>query len=223
MHLPSRLFACLISVLVLPAWADGTCAPPPSAKMEAGKNPKAAEALKKISPDVCEKSKLAAGPDGNPSIFDVLKLAMADEPRPRGDRLKPAAPAGMPNGMVLPENGNIVFDANAVAAEGIVSLDIVGPQFSQRVTAASTQIASSQFRPGAEYRWTLTTRRQSYDATFTLADAEATARVNARLQSVSALALDDTARLILQAAIYDDEEFYASRDKVIGALRQRLH
>ena len=130
----------------------------------------------------------------------------------------------MPTGAVMPQNGQIVFNAGELRGEGLVSLDIDGPQLSVRLRPPPgiTQLPITQLKQGVEYRWVLTTKRQSYDATFQLPDAATLERTTTRLKALASLSVDATTLLILEAAIYDDEELYSSRDRVIAQLRREL-
>ena len=216
----------LCFVVAEPALADGpACMPLGAATAVAGKNASAKPAASELE-NACRKVGLEPKQNGSVSLIQVLKLALADAPRPRGDRLKPQAPAGLPTGAVIPQDGVVELDANEVSAEGLVSLDIDGPSVNVRMrpmaASGKAQIPASQLRQGAQYHWVLTTRRQKYDGAFLLADPETMKRTEARLQTLKTLNVNPATLLLLEAAIYEDEELIASRDRVIAQLRVEL-
>jgi hypothetical protein len=162
---------------------------------------------------------------GNPSMWRVIQIAYAPKVV-GGDRLKPAAPMGMPTGAVMPRAGQIELDASELAAEGLLSLEVSGPQvrLSARPVPANGIVAldAAQLRQGVDYRWVLATRRQQYEGTFTLPDAETLQRTQARVQKLAGAGADRGPALLLEAAIYDEEELFATRDLVIVAYRREF-
>ena len=216
--------ACLLFAAGTNAAAEPACAPTAPGVAIAMKSAKLKESAKQIDDKACRTVKLDLKAEGNSSIKEIFKLAFAPAPK-AGDRLKPPVPAGMPTGAVMPQNGQIVFNAGELSGEGLVSLDIDGPQLNVRLRPPPgvTQLPITQLKQGVEYRWVLTTKRQAYDATFQLPDAATLERTTARLKALAGLSVDATTLLILEAAIYDDEELYSSRDRVIAQLRRELN
>ena len=140
----------LMSAVITASAAEPACAPTAPGVAIAMKSAKAKESARQIDDQVCRTVQLDRKPEGNPSILEVLKLAFADAPKPRGDRLKPPVPAGMPTGAVMPQNGQIVFNAGELSGEGLVSLDIDGPQLSVRLRPPPgiTQLPITQLKQG---------------------------------------------------------------------------
>lgn len=216
------ILVCVLWSSVGPAGAAESSCLATAATSLVSKNPVAARQLEMM----CKKVGLEPAPAGNSSLLQVMKLAFGDTVKPRGDRLKPAAPAGMPTGPVMPKDGVVELDANEVGSEGLVALDIEGPQLSVRLrpvpASGIAQVQASQMRQGTQYRWVLTTRRQTYDGSFSLPDDETMKRTEARLRALTELSAAPATLLFLEAAIYDEEELFASRDRVIAALRREL-
>lgn len=173
---------------------------------------------------LCKKIGLQAAPIGAPSVFEVLKGVFAVE-RSRTDRLKPTAPPGMPVGVVMPVGGKVVLDYSAVAVESVTAVAVDGPRLQLRqgdAGSGSVSIAAEQLQPAQDYKWVLRTRRQVYDGTFSIPDAQKTERVQARLKQLPTLSDNPITLLVLEAAIYDDEDMYGARDATVAKLRREL-
>jgi hypothetical protein len=216
----------LISFLAAaPAFgAEQTCAPKAPAALAAAQTAKAQEIIKQTE-SACKKLELDPGETGNPSIFAIVSLVYGEQKKRGGDRLKPEAPAGMPTGRVLGANGQIELDASAAAPEGLLSMEVTGPQLNLRSQPLGSdgivRLAVAQLRPGAEYKWILRTKRQTYDGSFVFADAETAKRIESRVQAIAGLNVSPSAALLLEAAIYDDEGFYAARDRIVETLKSQ--
>lgn len=206
------------------ASAEQACLPKAVAAKEAAAKGLSAAQLEQIE-RLCRTVAIEPKAGGNPSMLRTVQMATAPK-LVGGDRLKPAAPMGMPTGAVVPRAGKIEFDASELAAESLLSLEVSGPQVrvSARPLPANGIVAldAAQLRQGVDYRWVLATRRQQYEGTFALPDAETLQRTQARVQTLAGAGADHRLALLLEAAIYDDEELFATRDLVIVAYRREL-
>jgi hypothetical protein len=218
-----------VLLLCLPAsrpWADESCVADSKSVKVQKVTPQEDRLLQRLRKDGCAAAaaaKLASSPQGNPSLIEVLKLAFGDNVRARGDRAKPPAPPTMPTGLILPTDGQIVFDPGVASSEGVTSLVITGPRVDLKLRPAGpTPVPSASFVPGDDYHWVLTTTRNAYDASFMVAGPEVAARVQARLAAVATVESDPSVRLALEAAVYDDEELFRARDQAIARLRGSL-
>lgn len=182
------------------------------------------EAATRQIEQLCKKVGIEPKPGGAESLRQVGKLLLQDKSR-GGDRLKPAAPPGVPTGPVMPVDGALEFDVSGLGSEVMQSLEVSGPDLKLRLqpsAGAPARIEASRLRPGAEYRWVLVTSRQTYNGSFSLPDTETMKRVQARVDKLKGLSDNAVTLLVLEAAIYDDEEIFASRDRTIAQLRREL-
>jgi hypothetical protein len=205
-----------------PAIGAERCGPPSTMTPAAAQTPRGQELLRQIEA-ACKKLDLEAGEKGNSSIFAIVSLLYAEQTKRGGDRLKPEAPQGMPTGSVLAVNGQVDLDARAAASEGLVSMDVTGPQVNLRAQSIPSDgiihLPAAQLRPGGDYKWVMRTKRQTYDGAFVFADAETAKRISDRIQTIPSLNVSPSAALLLEAAIYDDEGFYSARDRVVETLK----
>jgi hypothetical protein len=208
--------------------AEQSCAPRGSTTPAGAQTQKAQEAIRQTE-SACRTPALGLEPDpsakGNPSIFAVVSLIYGEGKKRGGDRLKPEAPPGMPTGRSLAVNGQLDLDASAAAPEGLISMDVTGPQVNLRAQPIPADgiihLPAAQLRPGGEYKWVMRTKRQSYDGSFVIADAETAKRIADRVQTIPSLNVSPSAALLLEAAIYDDEGFYSARDRIVETLKSQ--
>lgn len=139
-----------------------------------------------------------------------------------GRRLEPAIPDGMPNGTVLAATNGVHFDLRAVAGEGIRSFQLArGGQ--QLLAQAGPALEFDVPASGSDsYQWTLVTRIATYHGEYTLADAAERDDVAQQLAQLDKAGLEPVARLLYQAAIYDDANLFVERDRVYAQLRAML-
>lgn len=208
------LSLCLSTALTAHAASD--CSVPPLNQSD--KSVQVADAARRLrATDPCK-----VVPGLSAKSLGVVWAGLLSTKKTGGRRLEPAVPDGMPNGTVLAATGGVHFDLRAVAGEGIRSFQLVrgGQQLlAQTGAALEFDVPAS----GSEsYQWTLVTRIATYHGEYTLADAAERDEVAQQLAQLDKAGLEPVARLLYQAAIYDDANLFVERDRVYAQLRAML-
>jgi hypothetical protein len=128
----------------------------------------------------------------------------------------------MPNGTVLAGSAGVRFDLRAVAGEGIRSFLLARGAQTLATPANGALEFDVPVSGGDAYQWTLVTRIATYHGEYTLADAAERQEVEQQLAQLDKAGLDPVARLLYQAAIYDDANLFVERDRVYAQLRAML-
>lgn len=143
-----------------------------------------------------------------------------------GKRFDTLPPAGTPTGKVLTTAKGIAFDLQAVSNEGVLGLQVTSagaPVFSiANPTQTSVWVPAERLKPGADYDWSLSTRKANYRASFEVLEADEVAALQQRLDVLEKTPLSPAMRLIYTAALYDDAELYNARDQLLAQLRAQL-
>lgn len=143
--------------------------------------------------------------------------------RTGGRRLESPVPVGAPQGLTLPEKQMIHFDFSELAGEQLRQLRVeVDQKPVLNLVNPLTQIdlPIKGFGPDQTFLWILTTGRGSYRAEFKLLPEAERQEVETRLMRLGTEDLDPVSRLIYQAAIYDDADLFAQRDRTFIAVRR---
>jgi hypothetical protein len=201
------------------ALASPECEVPPLQQTQ--QNPKAAAAALALrATDPC---KLVPGLNGK--TLKSVWASLLSNRKTGGRRLDTAVPEGLPNGVVLAGPAGVHFDFRDVAGEGLRSFSV---EFDHKPLLAGAvpppeldlPLARTAAAGAGSYAWTLVTRQNSYRGQFTLLDAEGRADVEQQLEALARAELDPAARLLYQAAIYEDAGLYSERDRVFAQLRK---
>lgn len=142
-----------------------------------------------------------------------------------GRRLDTPAPPGLPNGLALARAGKVEFDLRVLESEQARSLRVSsGAGLLAEAGPAATMLAVpvAQGSPDTEYTWTLVTNRSSYRGSFTVLGAAESAEVERQLAGLAAEPLDEATRLLYTAAIYDEADLYAERERVLQQARRLM-
>jgi hypothetical protein len=212
-----KLPSLLVSLCLLPAAHAATeCVMPPLQQSE--KSPQLAEATKQLR--TSNPCKVVAGLSAK--SLGTVWAGLLSSKKTGGRRLEPAVPDGMPNGTVLGGAGGVHFDLRSVAAEGIRSFQLVRGNQPLAVNLAAALEFDVPASGSEAYQWSLATRIATYHGEYTLADETERREVEAQLAQLERAALDPVARLVYQAAIYDEANLFAERDRVYQQLRALL-
>lgn len=143
--------------------------------------------------------------------------------RTGGRRLETPVPAGAPQGLTLPEQQMVRFDFSELTGDQLRQLRVEvdqKPLLNLVNPPAQIDLPIKGFGPDQTFLWTLTTGRSSYRAEFKLLPEADRQDVETRLQRLGTETLDPVSRLIYQAAIYDEADLYAQRDRTFRAVRR---
>lgn len=143
--------------------------------------------------------------------------------RTGGRRLESPVPPGAPQGLTLPEQQMVHFDFSELVGEQLRQLRVEvdqKPLMNLANPPAQIDLPIKGFSPDQTFLWTLTTGRGSYRAEFKLLPEADRKEVETRLQRLGTESLDPVSRLIYQAAIYDDADLFAQRDRTFQAVRR---
>lgn len=207
----------LLSLCLLPAArAASECAVPPLNQSE--KSPQLAEATRQLR--TSNPCKLVAGLSAK--SLGTVWAGLLSSKKTGGRRLEPAIPDGMPNGTVLAGAGGVHFDLRSIAGEGIRSFQLVRGNQPLAVNVGTALEFDVPASGSDAYQWTLVTRMATYHGEYTLADEAERREVETQLAQLERAALDPVARLVYQAAIYDEANLFAERDRVYQQLRALL-
>ncbi|MYN45629.1 hypothetical protein GTP23_11275 [Pseudoduganella sp. FT93W] len=214
--LKSMLVLSLSLSTAIAAHAATDCSVPPLGQSD--KSAPVAEAAKRLrATDPC---KVVPGLSGK-SLGSVWAGLLSTK-KTGGRRLEPAIPDGMPNGTVLAGSAGVHFDLRAVAGEGIRSFLLARGAQTLATPANGALEFDVPVSGGDAYQWTLVTRVATYHGEYTLADAAERQEVEQQLAQLDKAGLDPVARLLYQAAIYDDANLFVERDRVYAQLRAML-
>ena len=143
--------------------------------------------------------------------------------RTGGRRLESPVPVGAPQGLTLPDKQMVHFDFSELAGEQLRQLRVEvdqKPILNLINPPAQIDLPTKGLGPDQTFLWTLTTARGSYRAEFKLLPEAERQEVETRLARLGTEQLDPVSRLIYQAAIYDDADLFAQRDRTFQAVRR---
>lgn len=143
--------------------------------------------------------------------------------RTGGRRLESPVPVGAPQGLTLPEKQMVHFDFSELAGEQLRQLRVEvdqKPILSLINPPAQIDLPTKGIGSDQTLLWSLTTARGSYRAEFKLLPEAERQEVETRLARLGTEPLDAVSRLIYQAAIYDDADLFAQRDRTFQAVRR---
>jgi len=212
----SRLLISLFLSGALAAHAATDCSVPPLDQSD--KSVKLADAAKRLR--ATEPCKVVPGLSAK--SLGAVWAGLLSTKKTGGRRLEPAIPDGLPYGTVLACSGGVHFDLRAVAGEGIRSFQLTRsgqPLLAQATPAPEFDVAVNG---GDSYQWTLVTRIATYHGEYTLAETAERQEVEQQLAQLDKAGLEPVARLLYQAAIYDDANLFVERDRVYAQLRAML-
>lgn len=143
--------------------------------------------------------------------------------RTGGRRLESPVPVGAPQGLTLPDKEMVRFDFSELAGEQLRQLRVEvdqKPVLNLANPPAQIDLPIKGIGSDQTLLWTLTTARGSYRAEFKLLPEVERREVETRLARLGSESLDAVSRLIYQAAIYDDADLFAQRDRTYQAIRR---
>ncbi|MYM39480.1 hypothetical protein [Duganella qianjiadongensis] len=200
----------------LAAHAATDCSVPPLEQSD--KSVKLADAAKRLR--ATEPCKVVPGLSAK--SLGAVWAGLLSTKKTGGRRLEPAIPDGLPYGTVLAGSGGVHVDLRAVAGEGIRSFQLTRSGQALVLPTAAGQEFDVPVNGGDSYQWTLVTRIASYHGEYTLAEAAERQEVEQQLAQLERAGLEPVARLLYQAAIYDDANLFVERDRVYAQLRAML-
>ena len=143
--------------------------------------------------------------------------------RTGGRRLESPVPVGAPQGLTLPEKQMVHFDFSELAGEQLRQLRVEvdqKPILNMTNPPAQIDLPTKGLGSDQTFLWSLTTARSSYRAEFRLLPEAERQEVETRLARLGTEPIDAVSRLIYQAAIYDDADLFAQRDRAFQAVRK---
>ena len=199
--------------------APSDCTLPPLVQKEgAPKTAAAAQALRATSP-----CKIVPGIRVK-ALASVWEKLLANT-RTGGRRLDTQPPESLPNGVALARAGKVHFDFSALGAEAPRMLQIsVDGRMLVDTKAPPRELDIPVGRASAEavFSWVLVTSAATYHGEFTLLPDAERREVEQQLAQLDSQHLEDSTRLVYQAAIYDEAGLYADRERILGQLRTLL-
>ncbi|MDC8784386.1 hypothetical protein [Roseateles koreensis] len=177
-----------------------------------------------LADEVARSNPCVAVPGLSAKSLTSVWNTMLSSAKTGGKRFDTPPPAGLPTGKVLITLQGLEFKLDAVAAEGVLGLQIrSGNQLIFSISNPGSKrilVPATQLKFGETYEWVLVTRKGSYKGSFETLEREESTLVLSRITALEGAALSPATQQLYLAAIFDDAELYADRDQILADLRR---